>query len=70
MVFDEESILREKSKTEDKDKEELQTSSTDSQEKGVEFSDSPKKPDGSNEDFSYSNRDEQEAIQKQSRPLR
>jgi len=44
--------------------------SVDTQEKGVKFSDSPKRPEGSEEDFSDSDGDDQEATQEQSRLLR
>jgi len=49
VVFDEESMLREKSETEDKAQGGASDSSTDTQEKEVEFSDSPKRPEGSEE---------------------
>ena len=42
----------------------------DTQEKGVEFSDSPKRSEGSEKDSSGSNGDKQEATQEQPRPLR
>ena len=48
MVFDEESMFQEKSETEDKTQGGASYSSTaDTQEKGVEFSDSLKRPEGS-----------------------
>ena len=50
VVFDEESILREKSETEDKTQGGASDSSTDTQEKEVELSESPKRPEGSEED--------------------
>jgi len=52
VVFDKESMLQEKSETEDKAQGGAPDSSADTQEKGVEFSERPKRPDGSNEDFS------------------
>jgi len=45
-------------------------SSADSHVKGVEFSDGPKRPDGSDKDSSDLNVDEPEATQEQSRPLK
>ena len=42
----------------------------DTQEKEVKFSESPKRSEGSEEDSSDSNGDEQEATQEQPRPLR
>ena len=42
----------------------------DSQKKRVEFSESPKRPEGSKEDSSDSDRDDQDATQEQPRPLR
>ena len=64
-------MLQEKSETEDK----AQGGTTDSsaahtQEKEVEFSESPKRPEGSEEDSSDPNEDNQEATQEQPRPLR
>jgi len=47
VVFDEESMLQEKSETGDKAQGRAPGSSADTQEKGVEFSLNPKKPDGS-----------------------
>ena len=44
--------------------------SVDTQEKGVKFSDSPKRPEGSEEDSSDSDGDDQEATQEQPKPLR
>ena len=70
MVFDEESMLREKSETEDKAQGAASDSSADTQEKEVEFSESPKRSEGSEEYSSDLNRDEQEATQEQPRPLR
>jgi len=63
-------MLREKSETEDKAQGGASDSSADTQEKGVEFSYSPKRPEESKDDSSYSNEDEQEATQEQPRPLR
>jgi len=64
VVFDENSMLREKSDTEDKAQGGASDSSAvDTQEKGVEFSDSPKKPERSEEDSSGSDGDKQEATQ-------
>ena len=54
MVFDEESILQEKSKTEDKAQGEASDNSADSQSKKFEFSDDPNKPVGS--DFRFRRR--------------
>jgi len=45
-------------------------STADTQRKGVKFSDSPKRPEGSEEDSSDSDGDKQEATQEQPRPLR
>ena len=45
-------------------------SSADTQKKRVEFSESPKRPEGSKEDSSDSDRDDQDATQEQPRPLR
>ena len=71
MVFDEDSMLREKSETEDKAQGGASDSSTaDTQKKGVEFSYNPKRPKGSEEDFSDSDGDKHEATQEKSRPLR
>jgi len=48
VVFDEDSMLREKSETEDKAQSGASDSSAaDTQENGVEFSDCPKRPEGS-----------------------
>ena len=57
MVFDEESILREKSKMEDKAQGGASNNSADTQEKGIEFSESPKRPQGLEEDSSDSDED-------------
>jgi len=70
MVFDKESMLREKSETEDKAQGRASDSSADSQEKKVEFPESAKRPEGSEEDSSDSNGDEHEATQEQPRLLR
>jgi len=70
MVFDEESILREKSDTEDRAQSGALDSSVDTHEKEVEFSKIPKWPEGSKEDSSDPDGDKQEATQEQSRPLR
>jgi len=70
VVFDEESMLREKSETEDKAQGAASDSSADTQEKEVEFSESPKRSEGSEDDSSDSDGDNQEAIQEQPRPLR
>ena len=53
MVFNEESMLQEKSEMEDKTQGGAPNSSVDTQKKGVEFSESPKRPDGSNENFRF-----------------
>ena len=70
MVFDEESMLHEKSEMKDKAQGGASDSSTDTQKKGVEFSENPKRPEGLEENSSDSDGDDQEAIQKQPRPLR
>jgi len=58
VVFDEDSILQEKSETEDKAQGGASNSSApDTQKKGVEFSDSPKRPEGLGKDSSDSNED-------------
>ena len=59
MIFDEELMLQEKSETEDKAQGEASDSSTNTREKRVEFSGSLKRPDGSDEDSSDSDGDEQ-----------
>ena len=56
MIFDEDSILREKSETEDKGGA-SNSLAPDTQKKGVEFSDSPKRPEGSEKDSSDSDGD-------------
>ena len=61
----------EKSQAEDKAQDEASNSSAaDTQEKGVEFSDSPSRPEGSEEDSSDLDGDDQEATQEQPRLLR
>ena len=50
MVIDEESMLQEKSKMEDKTKGETSDNSADSQKKEFEFSDDPNNPVGSDKD--------------------
>ena len=70
VIFDEESMLREKSEMVDKVQGGASDSSADTQEKEVEFSESPKRPEGSEEDSSNSDGDDQEATQEKSRPLR
>jgi len=70
VVFDEESMLREKLKTEGKAQGGASDSSADTQKKEVEFSESPKRPERSEEDSSDSDGDEQEATKEQLRPLR
>jgi len=52
VIFDEESILQEKSETEDKAQGGVLDSWVDNQEKKVKFSKSPKRPEGSEEDSS------------------
>ena len=51
-VFDEELMLQEKSETEDKVQGGASDSSADTQRKEVKFLESPKRPDGSEEDSS------------------
>jgi len=64
VVFDENSMLREKSKTEDKVQGETSDSlAANTHEKGVEFSDSPKRLERPEENFSDSDGDNQEATQ-------
>jgi len=71
VVFDEDSMLREKSEVEDKAQGGASDSSTaDTQEKGVEFSNIPKRPEGSEENSSDSDGDKQKATQEQLRPFR
>jgi len=50
MIFDEELMLQEKSETEDKAQGEASNSSADTNEKKVKFSESPKRPEESEED--------------------
>jgi len=70
-VFDEDSMLREKSEMEDKAQGGASDSSAaDTQEKRIEFSDSPKRPEGSEDDSSDSDGDKQEATQEQPRLLK
>jgi len=69
VVFDEKSMLQEKSEMVDKAQDGTSDSSTDTPKKDVEFSESLKRPEGSEEDSSDSDGDEQEATQKQP-PLR
>ena len=72
-IFDEDSILQAKSKTEDKAQNGASDSSTVSQRKEFEFSDDPNKPLRSNEDSLDSDKDRQEATQEQQvqpKPLR
>jgi len=64
-VFDEESMLQEKSNTNDKMQAGASDSSANSQRKEFEFSDAPNKHVGSDEDFSDSDGDMQEATQEQ-----
>jgi len=61
VVFDENSMLQVKSKTENKAQGGASDSSTDSQREEFEFSDEPIKPVGLDEDSSISNGDRQEA---------
>ena len=70
VVFDEDLMLREKSETEDKAQCGASDSSTVTQEKEIKFSESPKRPEGSEENSSDSDRDDQEATQEQPRPLK
>ena len=58
VIFDEKLILQEKSETEDKAQGGAPNNSADTQEKGIEFSDSPKRHDESDKDSSDSNKDE------------
>ena len=62
-------MLQEKSEMEDKVQRETSNSSTDTLKNGIEFSKSLKRPEGSEEDFSDSDRDEQEATQEQPKLL-
>ena len=62
-------MFQEKSETEDKEQGGTSDSSTNTQEKGVEFSESCKRPDGSEKDPSNSDGDKQEATQEKPKPL-
>jgi len=55
---------------EDKAQDGASDSSVDTKEKGVEFSESPKRPEGSEKDSSNSDGDNEETTQEQPRPLR
>jgi len=68
--FKKESILQEKSEMEDKAQGGASDSSADTKKKEVEFSKSPKRPEGSEKDSLNSDRDEQESTQEQAIPLR
>ena len=68
VIFDKESMLQEKSGTEDKSQGGASNSSTDTQKK-IEFSESPKRPGVSDENL-YLDGDKQEATQEQPKPLR
>ena len=70
MIFDEESILQERSEMEDKAQGGALNSSIDTQEKRVESSENPKRPDRSNEIFADSYGDEHKVTQEQLRTLR
>ena len=63
MVFDQESMLQEKSKTEDKAQGGASHNSVDSQSKEFEFSDDSNKPVGLDEKSSNSDKDMHEATQ-------
>ena len=65
MIFDEKSMLQEKSKMGDIVQGGASNSSTDSRSKEFKFSDAPNKHVGSDEDFSDSDGDMQEATQEQ-----
>ena len=62
--------MREKSETEDKAQGAASDSSANTQKKEVEFSDSSKRPKGSEEDSSDSDGEDQEATQEQPKLLR
>ena len=62
VVFDEKLMLREKSEMKDKAQGRASDSSADTQKKEVEFSDSPKRLEESEEDSSNPDGDNQEAI--------
>jgi len=70
VVFDEELMLHEKSEMKDKVQGGASDSSTDTQKKGVEFSENPKRPEGLEENSSDSDRDNEEATQEQHSLLR
>ena len=70
VAFDEEMMLQEKSETKNKAQGGAPDNSADTQEKRVEFSENPKRPEGSEENSSDSDRDNQEPIQEQPRPLK
>jgi len=57
VIFDEESMLREKSEMENKAQGGASDSLADTKKKEVEFSKSPKRPEGSEEDSSNSDGD-------------
>ena len=57
VVFDEESMLHENSEMKNKTHGGAPDSSADTQEKGVEFSESPKRPEGSHKNSSDLDRD-------------
>ena len=63
-------MLQKGSETENKAQDEAPNSSIDTWVKGVDYPDSPKRPDVSDEESSDSDGDEQEAAQEQPRPLR
>jgi len=62
VIFDKESILQDKSETEDKAQGNAFDNSADNQKKRVEFLESPKRPEGSEEDFSDSDGDERRLL--------
>ena len=70
VIFDEDSMLREKSETEDKVQGGASDRLADNQKKLVKFSENPKRPEGSEKDSSDLDGDKQEAIQEQPGPLR
>ena len=70
MVFDEKSMLHEKSKIEYKAQSGAPNSLADTQEKEVELSENPKRPDGSEDNSSDSDGDERRLLKSQPRPLR
>ena len=65
MVFNEESVLQERSETEVETQDGAPDSSIDTQVKRVEFSDSPKRLYGLNENSSDLDEDKQKATQEQ-----